>query len=77
MIVQLSVKIYLECTAINDNSDCPEIYWKMLIGRFPGFSKLLRVSHHLKNNLDLVSPLQEYTCDIICHVLLAGLIAIG
>ena len=53
MIVLTGLKIVLECTAVNESS-CPEIHWKVLIGGFPGFSKLLRVRYHLKNHLGLV-----------------------
>ena len=74
MIALISVKWTWKCAVVNDSSDGPEMYYKVFIGRFPGFSKLLRASHHLKNHLGLMSDLQEHCCNIFCHVLTAGLV---
>ena len=45
MIVLISVKIVLEWTVVNDSSYGPEMYWKVFIGEFYGFCKLLSASH--------------------------------
>ena len=42
MIALISVKWTWKCAVVNDSSDGPEMYYKVFIGRFPGFSKLLR-----------------------------------
>ena len=72
--VLISIKMVPEYTFVNESSDGPQMYWKMLIGGYPSFCKLLSASHHLKNHLGLVTGFLEHCCDIFYHVVTIRLV---